>query len=612
VRRLSALVIATLMGLFALARSSAAVTIDALDPTRQWRVERIEISGNRAFADGELKGVMVTRERPWYRFWEERPAFDPITFGTDIERLQRYYEARGYYDTSVAYDLDVDDERGLVAARVEIREGLPPVSIAAIDVEVAADPQGPKPPRLPEELPVKRGEPFREAEYQQAEQVLRGSFLRSGHAHVKSERRAEVDLAERSAHLRYSIEPGPVAGSGQTTVKGTGRVAPELVSREVTYKAGETYSLDKIVETRDNILALELFSSVRIAPAETAGMPAVVPMEIEVAEKSHREIKIGLGYSTEDEFRAQLEWRHLNWLGGGRRLSVGGKYSSIALSGTVNFVQPHFLSPRTQGLASFSHDLEKEQTYNRNVTRFSPRLNHRFSSALTGFVGYRVEYNNLYDIASATEQALGDIQREGILSGPSVGLVWNTSDDPFYPKKGEVVSLVVDHAGGPWGGEFNFYKISAEAKKYIEIGWQTVLAGRLKLGFGDAIGSDRNYPLFERFYAGGEKSVRGYGRRRLGPLSASDDPLGGLSLLEGSLELRRPIWRELGGAVFLDFGQVSRRSFDLPADNLRFSSGFGLSYATPVGPLRLDVGFPFKKPPGDKPWQIHFSIGAYF
>lgn len=611
-KRLSALVIATLIGLFALARSSDAVPIDALDPTRQWRVERIEISGNRAFSDGELKEVIVTRERPWYRFWEERPAFDPITFGTDIERLQRYYEARGYYDTSVAYDLDVDDERGLVAARVEIREGLPPVSIAAIDVEVAADPQDPKPPPLPEELPVKRGEPFGEAEYQQAEQVLRAAYLRRGHAHVKSERRAEVDLAERTARIRYSIEPGPVAAFGQTTVQGTETVAPELVSREVTYKAGETYSLDRIAETRDNIVALDLFSSVRIAPAETAGMPAVVPMEIQVAEKSHREVRIGLGYGTEDEFRAQLEWRHLNWLGGGRRLSVGAKYSSIALSGAVNFVQPHLFSPRTQGQASFSHELEKEETYNRNVTRVSPRLNHRFLPALTGFVGYRVEYNHLSDIAEATVQEVGGIRRKGILSGPSVGLLWNTSDDPFYPKRGEVVSLVVDHAGGPWGGKFNFYKITAEAKKYVEIGWQAVLAGRLKLGFADAIGSDKNYPLFERFYAGGEKSVRGYGRRRLGPLSASNDPLGGLSLLEGSLELRRPIWKELGGAVFLDFGQVSKRSFDLPADNLRFSSGFGLSYATPIGPLRLDVGFPFKKPPGDKPWQIHFSIGAFF
>jgi outer membrane translocation and assembly module TamA len=128
----------------------------------------------------------------------------------------------------------------------------------------------------------------------------------------------------------------------------------------------------------------------------------------------------------------------------------------------------------------------------------------------------------------------------------------------------------------------------------------------------DAIGSDKNFPLFERFYSGGEKSVRGYGRWRLGPLTADDDPIGGLSLVEGSLEFRRPLWKELNGAVFIDFGQVSTQTYDPPVDDLRFSGGFGLSYSTPVGPIRLDIGFPFKRPPGDRGWQIHFSIGAYF
>jgi outer membrane protein insertion porin family len=82
--------------------------------------------------------------------------------------------------------------------------------------------------------------------------------------------------------------------------------------------------------------------------------------------------------------------------------------------------------------------------------------------------------------------------------------------------------------------------------------------------------------------------------------------------MEGSLELRRPVWRELNGAVFIDFGQVSRHSYDLPFGDLKFSAGFGLSYSTPVGPIRLDIGFPFKAPPGDRSWQLHFSIGAYF
>jgi outer membrane translocation and assembly module TamA len=135
---------------------------------------------------------------------------------------------------------------------------------------------------------------------------------------------------------------------------------------------------------------------------------------------------------------------------------------------------------------------------------------------------------------------------------------------------------------------------------------------RLKLGFADPFDGSTEVPLFERFFAGGANSVRGYGRHRLGPLSSADDPVGGRSLIEGSLELRHPLFANLGGALFLDFGQVSLDSFDVPIDDLRYALGFGVSYTTPIGPLRLDLGFPLRPPHGDQPWQVHFSIGQFF
>lgn len=537
--------------------------------------------------------------------------FDPVTFGADLERLQRLYESRGFYGTTLSHDLEVDEAEELVTAHITVHEAIP-VVISAIDVQVAGDGARQTPPPFPQELPVKRGQIFREADYQQAEQVLRAAFLENGYAFVKTERHAEVDLDQQQVRIRYVIQPGPLAVFGPTEVKGTTTVDPDLVTREITYHAGETYALSKIVETRDKLLALDLFGTVRVAPAQPQEPMPVVPMSIEVTEKSHREIKVSLGYSTEDEVRTQFEWRHLNWLGGGRRLSLLAKYSAIEASGSINFTQPHFFSPDTQALVNFAHDQEKEQTYALNASQFRPRIQHQFSKTLSAFIGYRLEYDQLHDVSDATAQALGGIEGEGLLSGPTAGLVWNTTDDPFNPKKGNVLSFTVDQAGAIWGGKFKYYKFTAEGKKYIDIGWQTVFASRLKLGLADAIGSDKNFPLFERFYSGGDKSVRGYARRRLGPLSASNDPLGGLSLIEGSLELRRPIWKELNGAIFLDFGQVSTRRFDIPVDNLQFSSGFGLSYSTPIGPIRIDLGFPFNPPHGDRPWRIHFSIGGAF
>jgi outer membrane protein assembly complex protein YaeT len=599
------------MGWIYSADSAWAIPLAALDVSKEWRVEKIIVTGNSLYSEDELRSEMLTRERPWYRPWVERPVFDPVTFEEDLERLRRYYEARGYYDTEIHHDLTENDAGFLLTVNVTVKEGSA-VVVSEIHVEVIGDLPEESRPVLPETLPIKRDTVFEETQYLQAERVLREVFLRQGYAHTESTRKAEVDVNERRVRVWYQITPGPTTVFGDTEIRGMTTVEPGIIRREIAYKPGDPFSVEKISTTRARLLALDLFASVRIAPQQTAGKPQVVPMEIEVSESPLREIKIGVGYSTEEEFRTQAEWRHLNWLGDGRQLSVQAKYSSINVSGGAELIQPHFITPMTKGVLSFKYEREDEETFLRRFTRLNPRIDHRFSAELTGFIGYRLEFDDLSEIDAATERALGDIRREGILSGPAMGLVWNTTDSPFYPTKGQILSLTVEQAGVIWGGAYRFFKITGEAKKYYQLGWDTVFASRLKLGLGNAIGADDRYPLFERFYAGGEKSVRGYGRRRLGPLSDSDDPLGGLSLLEGSLELRRPIWRELGGAIFIDFGQVALQTFDSRIFNLNFSSGFGLSYNTPVGPIRLDVGFPFQKPPNDRPWQIHFSIGAYF
>ena len=596
---------------FGYASSVFSISLDALNETREWRVEKINLSGSKLFTEDALRAELLTKERPWYQFWGQHPAFDPVTFESDLERLRRFYEARGYYDVTIEHDLTVDDKSSLLSISIRVHEG-GPIIVSEVDVAVIGDLPEAERPALPDTLPVKTGAVFQETDYQHAEQMLRQLYLRNGYAHVESTRKAEVNTDLRRARIRYTIDPGPPTVFGATEIRGLASVDPELVRRELVYSAGAKFSSEKIAESRAKLLALDLFSSVRIGPKQTTNKLTVVPMVIEITEKPHREFTVGLGYSTEEELKAQVQWRHLNWLGGGRQLKIGAKYTSIVTGGAVELVQPHFLTPRTKALLAFNFDQESEQTYLRKFTGFMPRINHQFSPTLSGFLRYRVEYDKLSDISAATEQALGGIRRDGTLSGPTLGLLWSTADNPFYPKQGTILSLAVEQAGVIWGGAYRFFKITGEAKKYYEIGWDTVFAGRVKLGFGDAIGSLDRYPLFERFYAGGEKSVRGYGRRRLGPISASNDPLGGLSLLEGSVELRRPIWRELGGALFVDFGQVTLEPFDAGIFDLKFASGFGLSYNTPVGPLRFDVGFPFKKPPRDRPWQIHFSIGASF
>jgi outer membrane protein assembly complex protein YaeT len=592
-------------------RTALAVFLNDLDPTREWRVKTISISGAQLFSERELLTVILTKQRPWHLVWKEYPLFDSVTFTTDIQRLEHFYEARGYYKRKINYSLDTDDAESLITIHITIEENAP-VTITNVSIMQPPATAETPPVALPPQLPVKLGTIFTEAAYQEEEQLIRDFLLERGHAYVETQRKATVDLADDSALVEYTVTPGPVTVFGETRVEGTKDVNPDLVLRELAYKPGEPFSLKKIAESEQKVRDLELFRAVNIAPDRVEDKPSVVPMHVRVEEKPRHAIKLGVKYSTRDEIGAQAEWNNRNVFGDGRQFSVLLQLASVNRRLNVSFIQPHFLTPNTRFLVNLRQEQSDEETFLLNASRFLPRIEHRFSSQLSGFVGYRLEYDKLNSISPATIRALGGITRGGILSGPSLGLIWNTAEDPFDPREGTVLSLLADQAGVFWGGDFQFYKIIGEAKRYQPIGWQTTFASRIKLGLVDTLGSKTDVPLFERLYAGGEKSVRGYGRRRLGPLSTSDDPLGGRSLIEGSLELRRPVWKQLGGALFLDFGQLSLNSLDFPVDDLDFAAGFGVWYPTAVGPLRLDIGFPFKPPHGDQFWQLHFSIGQFF
>ena len=584
-----------------------AATLENLPPGAELRVRSVTIEGADAFpasmlSASALSAEVLTRKRPWYTPWRSHPLLEPETFEKDLERIRRYYEARGYFETRITYDLTVEGELVDVVIRIEENQ---PVPVAEIEVGVKAPTEMP----LPDSLMLRRGEIFEEEKYQKSEAELMRFFLERSYAHVEVEREAQIDLSKREARVRYLVTPGPSAMFGEAHVEGNEGVSPDVILREIEWKPYERFTLQPIDDTREQLLATKLFAAVRIGWEKT-GDPEVVPMTIDVKERPPREIKIGIGYSTEEQARVQASWSHYNWFGGGRQLTLSAKYSFVESSAQALFVQPHFPTRKTRGILEFRQDTEDEETYFLYATRFRPRFEHKFAKTLTGTLGLRTEWAKVDGIEEETEAVLGPQLDEGFLFGPTLSLIWDTTTAPLNPKDGFVLSATGDYIG--LGGDYSFYRIGGQAKGYRPIGWDAILAAKVKLGFAEAVGGDDHFPIFERFYAGGEKSVRGYGRRRLGPLSAGDDPLGGKSLLEGSIEVRRPIWGALGGAVFLDFGQVDLDAFEVPIGDLEYSVGPGVSYDTPVGPLRLDIGFPLDPPPGDPFFTIHFSIGAFF
>lgn len=182
----------------------SALTLEEIDPEREWRVRSIAIGGETAVSAGELRAAIATQARAWFAFWRPRPIFDPIAFGTDLQRLQRFYEARGYYHARVTYDLVPRRDAGVVDIHLTI-DADAPVVIASVTVTADGYDAGLDETPLEDLVPVRPGEPFSETAYQRGEEDLLAHFLDRGYAWATVTRAARVDLAGNTASISYDV-----------------------------------------------------------------------------------------------------------------------------------------------------------------------------------------------------------------------------------------------------------------------------------------------------------------------------------------------------------------------------------------------------------------------
>ncbi len=596
--------------------AAGAVQLDALEIGRDWRLRVLQFEGNHALARHDLEDAMIVKARPWYRswiFWRPLPEFDPVAFRNDLVRLRQLYRNRGYYHARIEHDLELPADGTALTAVVYVDEG-PPVRVA--DVTVAL--RGTELPRdaqrlLLEHLPVVRGDVFSADAYERAHVYLRTYYREHGFARVRVGKHADVDVRTDRASVRFDVDSGPPSVFGDLHVSGTRSVDPDVVRLAAAFHPGEPFKQSLVERTRDNLVALRLFRSIRVD--EGKGDDPRVDVLVKVVEGPKHEVRFGVGYDTEEQIRGLASWRDYDFLGGARQLGFTARASLIRQTAVADFLQPHFPGPRDRVRLLLSYEQEDEDAYTNDRARISPRIEWQALPRLTPYAFYRLEYDTLVDVTPAVKRLRPDIAPgHGLLSGFGVGADWNDVDDLIDPSRGWVASTVVEPVGGVLGGDFSFVRMLVEGRRYQPLPYAFSAAARMRVGTEKPLAGTRDVPLFERLYAGGINSVRGYGRREVGPDAAfiAGDPIGGLSLVETSVELRHPVTEKIGAAVFLDAGQLSLQSFTFPFGDLEYGTGFGLRYKSPVGPLRADLGFPINPRPDDQRWQVYVSIGQTF
>lgn len=573
-----------------------------LSAYKDWTIVSLNVTGIEPKLASELRNGLALRPRfdPLRR---QRPRFFPRLLAEDLARSRLFMARRGYPHASVeARFSPVPDKRELELT-LQVRPG-GEVRVASLTVE--------SPPlwndgRLRSRLPLRDGGIFTDAAATTGRLALLDALADAGHA------RAEVDLeiqpldSTRIA-VRYLLSPGPSYRFVEIAVDGATPDLLPLVRRSIGIAPGTRYSPGALHGARDRLRLLDLFRQVRLEARPAAG--DTLDLHVDLLPRKLRELEGGLGYWTDEYFRGKIRWRHRNLFRAGRGLELRVAASRFLVDAGAQLSWPSLLGTATRSTLGASLRREWEPNYDlhgvefRAATSYRPSLLQDWKAALT-VADYRIE--SKASAASATDELIG------LLSTAMLAWQRNGTDDRLLPRHGTRVRLRGEIGlPGALSGS-HFAAIDGEASVYANPFDGLVVAGRLGLGVATPLEDSSDILPNKRFYAGGESSMRGFGRRRLGPRNAEGIPRGGRCLFLGSGELRFPIVRKLRGAVFADVGQVWRRPGDAAFADLELAIGPGILVQTPVGPIRADWGFRLTDVVRDEPNSVlQLSIGQPF
>jgi translocation and assembly module TamA len=514
----------------------------------------------------------------------------------DISLFSQHLRAHGYFGSHI--EATIDDAAKPLKVIFKVDTG-PPFLLRSVDIQVAGRTEKAMP-----DLGLALGTPFEAAAVVRSQKQLVREFMKKGFPFAKvADPRIIVDHADDSVTVTFFVTPGPLAQFGPTRISGLATVEERVVRDTLPWHEGEKFNGDLIEAGQKKLASLGLFSLVRVFPAEKPDESGRVPVNVILTERKQRSVSAGISYQTDEGFGVNGSWENRNLFGGGEKLAFSATLANYVLSAEGGYLEPFFLhKDQSLRLSARLADDTPDAYTSRNLESTAV-IGRKISEGLQlgAGLGFRL----------STVTQLGETNSYSYLLFP-LSLEYNGSNDLLDPSRGGRLGLTVEPFYDPFQGDPSFIKNFGRYSHYIQVLKEPalVLAGRI--GAGAILGAESAaIPADERFYAGGGGSIRGYAYQSVGPMK-DGTPVGGNYLIELSFELRLKISDQIGLVGFLDGGNAFASPDPDFSQGLLWGTGVGLRYYTPVGPFRLDIGFPLDRRPGDDSFQLYVSLGQAF
>ena len=614
------------------------------------QVTSLTFKGVAHVDEAQLRSAIRTKAGSWIPF-SKKPAFDTDEFQRDLQRLRTFYTERGYPDARVT-DVDVlfDEKKTHVRLTVTVREG-DPIRVEAFRFDGFDVLPERRRQLLDKALAIPTGDVRDRARVDAARTAGLNLLHEQGYPYAKVSVDEQTGEAAKNVVIVVRAEPGQAATFGPLEIRGNASVGDRVIERQLAFKPGDRYSDSRVRASQSRLSSLDLFRFAYVEPRGGDQQPAAVPMRITVAEDKHRQFTGALGYGTEEKARIRGEWKHVNFFGGARTAGIESKWSSLDRGVRLNFNEPYFFTRHLAFSAQAQTWNEQEPVY--RVSTYGGRVGVSWRRERRSPVSNRGATTSLgltfideYNSYSVTKDALADPSFRNALitlrldpeTGAAAGTLVSmrvqadrdTTSSRLDPHRGYAVSAAVEQAAHVLRGDFRYTEISGEARAYFSTRREGPLSGgrraivfaaRLRGATLDAPQpTDASVPFFKRYFLGGSTSLRGWGRYEVSPLTERGQPIGGLTVVEGSTEARIPIGQKMSAVGFVDFGNVGRLPWKIGRDGLRADVGPGLRYDTPIGPFRFDLGYQLTPIDGllvkgqseKRHWRAHISIGQAF
>ncbi|MGL4574969.1 MAG: outer membrane protein assembly factor BamA [Burkholderiaceae bacterium] len=595
----------------------------AVDEGEVARIKEIRIIGNKAFSEKELLDQFTLRTPGWFTWFSKNDQYSKQKLGGDLESLRSFYLNRGYLEFNVeSTQVSISPDREDIFVTIAVSEG---EKYTVSDIKFSGELLGQE-EELRKLMRLKSGDTFSGERMTESVKAMTERFGMLGFAFASINPVPLVDREKQQVAFNVTVDSGKRAYVRRVNVVGNTRTRDEVVRREARQFESAWYDAERIRISRDRIDRLGYFQEVNVDTAPVPGTADQVDVTYTVKEKATGQFTIGAGYNSTEKLVLSGSISQANVFGSGKTLGVEINTSKSNRTLSLSTIDPYYtvdgvsrsidvyLRTSTQG----SLGLAAVDTDTRGG---SVRFGIPFTETDTVFFGVGAERTGITLLSNSPEryrQYVADFGDKSTSVFGTVGWGKDSRDNAIAPTRGryQLFNAVVSP-----GGDLRYYRAEYTHQYFWPVTRDLTLAFNGQAGYGGAFGG-RPYPFFKNFYAGGIGSVRAFEGGSLGPREIFSngligDPIGGTKRLIGNFELQLPLPgqgkdRTARMFAFVDGGYVWGDGEKIKLGDVRYSAGIGLSWLSPVGPLKLSFGKPLKSQPGDRVERFQFQIGTGF